>query len=229
MKTPMAIMIALLVLVQIVYGTSTITDVRWNANLKVIEILFDKFPAKWGGWTMYVDGNEWPMEGGPGKAVVRPNAAIGSATGLFVGTEPWLSDLEKVYFPCCGTIQFSMPGEGSSNSFQYDLAEEGCKTTSPKSCDSGKKSSPPTDSFMAFRDIKLESNINRPGMDFAHAAYYGLTLEQCAQGCLNVTSCKAFTYVMPGFGGPNSAPACHLKNSVPDPVSKEGCVSGVKS
>ena len=105
----------------------------------------------------------------------------------------------------------------------------GCKTTSPKSGDSGKKSSPPTDSFMAFRDIKLESNIDRPGMDFAHAAYYGLTLEQCAQGCLDVTSCKAFTYVMPGFGGPNSAPACHLKNSVPDPVSKEGCVSGVKS
>jgi hypothetical protein len=98
MKTPMAIMIVLLVLVQIVYGISTITDVRWNANLKVIEILFDKFPAKWGGWTMYVDGNQWPMEGGPGKAVVRPNAAIGSATGLFVGTEPWLSDLEKYTF-----------------------------------------------------------------------------------------------------------------------------------
>jgi hypothetical protein len=67
----MAIMIALLVLVQIVCGTSTITDVLWNANLKVIEILFDKFPAKWGGWTMCVDGNEWPMEGGPGK-VGRP-------------------------------------------------------------------------------------------------------------------------------------------------------------
>jgi hypothetical protein len=49
MKTPMAITIVLLVLVQIVYGISTITNVCWNANLKVIEILFDKFPVKWGG------------------------------------------------------------------------------------------------------------------------------------------------------------------------------------
>ena len=61
---------------------------------------------------MYVDGKEWPMEGGPRNAAVRPNEAIEKATGLFVGKDPWLSDLEDVNFPCCGTIQFSIPGEG---------------------------------------------------------------------------------------------------------------------
>jgi hypothetical protein len=121
MKIPIAIIMAMLVIIPAVGGT-TITDVRWNANLNVIEILFDKFPAKWGGWTMYVDSKEWPMEGGSGNAIVRPNAETGKATGLFIGTSPWPSSLENVDFPCCGTIQFSIPGQAPTNRYGMCLA-----------------------------------------------------------------------------------------------------------
>ncbi len=87
MKASIAIVVAILVLTPTVCGTSTITDVHWNPNLKVVEILFDKFPAKWGEWTMYVDGKEWPMEGGKGNAITRPNAPMKEANGLFIGTD----------------------------------------------------------------------------------------------------------------------------------------------
>ena len=133
MKISKAILVAVLVLISVVSGT-TITEVRWNANQNVIEILFDEFSAPWGDWTMYVDDKEWPMEGGTGNAIVRPNAPIGQATGLLVGTDPWLSSLVGTDFPCCGSIQFSIPGQIPTNRFEYSLVGDGCKTTSTKSC-----------------------------------------------------------------------------------------------
>jgi len=50
----------------------------------------------------------------------------------------------------------------------------------------------------------------------------------CANDCANDPNCKAFTYVKPGVRGTNSVPECWLKNGVPNPVSGECCVSGVK-
>jgi hypothetical protein len=87
MKTLIAIVIAISVLIPTVNGT-WITDVRWNANLKVIEISFDKFPANWGGWWMYVDEKAWPMEGGSGNVSVRPNAEIGKPLGFLLEPIP---------------------------------------------------------------------------------------------------------------------------------------------
>ncbi len=113
---------------------SNITDVRWDTELKVVEVLFDVFPAQWGDWTMYVDGDEWPMEGGEGNAIVRPNAPIINATGLFIGTAPWVTNLTRVDFPCCGEIQFLIPGQGFTNKFQYNLINQGCKTVSTEAC-----------------------------------------------------------------------------------------------
>lgn len=114
-----------------------IIDVRWVAAMNVIEILLDSWPGVWPGWRVYVDGVEISMEGGPGKPVIRPNAPLAKPpTGLFVGTLPWPTGLDNVDFPCCGTIQFAIPGKGSTNVYEYNLRDYGCKTASQKSCPS---------------------------------------------------------------------------------------------
>lgn len=114
-----------------------ITDVRWVAAMNVIEILFDSWPGIWPGWRAYVDGIEIPMEGSSGQPVIRPNAPLSKPpTGLFVGTLPWPTGLDNVDFPCCGTIQFFIPGRGLTNVYEYNLRDYGCKTASQKSCPS---------------------------------------------------------------------------------------------
>jgi hypothetical protein len=229
MKMPIAIIMAMLVIIPAVGGT-TITDVRWNANLNVIEILFDKFPAKWGGWTMYVDSKEWPMEGGSGNAIVRPNAETGKATGLFIGTNPWPSSLENVDFPCCGTIQFSIPGQAPTNRYEYSLLGKGCKTASTKSCVVTGLIVSVTAPLKTDSGTVLEENTDRPGMNLKQG--YVLSKADpwlCANDCSHNPDCKAFTYVKPGFRGANSPPECWLKNGVPNAVTQEYCISGVKA
>jgi hypothetical protein len=48
--------------------------------------------------------------------------------------------------------------------------------------------------------------------------------DQCAQACNDDSQCKAFTFVKPGFQGPDGR--CYLKYGVPDPVPNECCISG---
>ena len=243
MKISIAIMMAILFLMPTVYGTSMITDVRWNANLNAIEILFDKFSSQWGNWKMYVDDYEWPMEGGEGNVTVRPNAPVNDATGLFIGTVPWITSLNNVKFPCCGKIKFQIPGQGFTNEYAYNLAKDGCKTTSPKSCSSPSGSS---DAITGFKvvgitvplvnptptpdsGIKLEYNVDRPGLNIRGYNLSSADPQLCANDCAKDTKCQAFTYVKPGFRGPDSKPECWLKNGVPNPVSQEYCISGVKA
>ncbi len=114
-----------------------ITDVFWNSNIRIIEITLNVFPSTWDNWTMYVDGQVMDMKGGPGNPVVRPNAPLDKPpTGLFVGTEPWVTGLTEVDFPCCGTIQFDIPGEGLTNKYEFNLVDLGCETASKKQCPS---------------------------------------------------------------------------------------------
>ena len=77
--------------------------------------------------------------------------------------------------------------------------------------------------------VSLENNIDRPGMNYKSYFPSSADPQVCATDCANDPNCKAFTYVKPGFRGPNSQPECWLKNGVPDPVSQEYCVSGVKA
>jgi hypothetical protein len=114
-----------------------ITDVTWDADTQIIRIEFDYWPGVWGGWKLYVDGLEISMEGGEGKPVIRPNAPLDQPpTGLIVGTLPWVTGLEHVDFPPCGTIQFDIPGQGLTNLYQYNLYDFGCSTASDKECSS---------------------------------------------------------------------------------------------
>jgi len=114
-----------------------ITDVTWDSDTQIICIELNFWPSVWGGWKIYVDGLEIPMEGGEGKPVICPDAPLDQPpTGLIVGTLPWVTGLEHVDFPCCGTIQFHIPGQGLTNLYQYNLYDFGCATASAKECSS---------------------------------------------------------------------------------------------
>jgi len=114
-----------------------ITDVTWDPDMHIIHIELDSWPGVWDGWKMYLDGEELPMEGGLGRPVIRPDAPLDRPpTGLIVGTLPWVTGLDKVDFPCCGTIQFDIPGEGLTNAYSYNLMDFGCRTASRKECPS---------------------------------------------------------------------------------------------
>jgi hypothetical protein len=114
-----------------------ITDITWDLSMHNIHISLDSWPATWPGWTMYVNGEAISMEGGDGEPVIRPNAPLDQPpTGLIVGTLPWVTDLDTVDFPCCGTIQFYIPGEGFTNIYGFNLSDFGCATASAIKCPS---------------------------------------------------------------------------------------------
>ncbi len=113
-----------------------ITDVSWRSSPGIIEVTFNRFP-EWGNWNMYIDDVEFSSEGNAGDPVFRPTTALdASPTGVFIGTKPWATSLIDVDFPCCGTIQFYIPGEGLTNEYKFNLVDSGCQTASKKECPS---------------------------------------------------------------------------------------------
>jgi len=240
MKTSMIIIVVILFLIPTVYGTNTITDVLYRADLpiKVIEVIFDEFPAQWNTqtWKMYVDGEEWPTIGGPGEPTISPNAPIGEATGFWIGAKPWLSSIEGTNFPCCGAIQFDIPGPGLTNTFEYNLISQGCKTNSPKACGAigsqsiGNQQGEPKPSWPL--GMTREENADRPGSPEQNYNSYSMATADprlCAEDCANDGKCDAFTYVKPGARGINSQPECWLKGpGVPTRMQNTWCISGRK-
>jgi PAN domain len=81
---------------------------------------------------------------------------------------------------------------------------------------------------LAEPQMSMETNVDRPGMNYNNYPLSSADPQLCANDCANDPNCKAFTYVKPGFRGENSEPECWLKNGVPDPVPNEYCISGVK-
>jgi len=113
------------------WGAVKIVDVQWVPhNGGYLNVIFDSFPAWNGGngWKFYLDGVELPMDGGPGKPCIRPNGAVDSATGVYIATEPWVTGLGNVDFPCVGRISFYVPQIGFTNAHAYDLTGSGCST-----------------------------------------------------------------------------------------------------
>jgi hypothetical protein len=114
-----------------------ITDVAWDPDMHIIQIKLDSWPGVWDGWRMVVDGQEMPMAGEAGEPVVLPDAPLEQPpTGLIVGTLPWATGLDDVDFPCCGTVQFDIPGKGLTNVYGFNLGHLGCVTASTRECPS---------------------------------------------------------------------------------------------
>ncbi|MBN1858398.1 right-handed parallel beta-helix repeat-containing protein [Candidatus Bipolaricaulota bacterium] len=128
-KRLMAVL-AVLFFVSLSAGAVEILSVDWNAGLGVMVVELDAFPA-WGGWRMWVDGVEVPMEGGDGQPVVRPSAPLDQhPSGLFIATTPWVSPLPAGAMPCTGTLQFEIPGVGLTPAAAYDLTGLMCSGAS---------------------------------------------------------------------------------------------------
>lgn len=131
-----AVCAGMIILVFSLLGLGTqITGVTWDPDVHVIHVTLDSWPGNWDGWKFYLNGTKIPMEGGPGGPVIRPDAPLSQPpTGLIVGTLPWVTGLDNVDFPCCGTIRLYIPGEGLTTPFSYNLVHLGCTSASPVKC-----------------------------------------------------------------------------------------------
>jgi hypothetical protein len=72
----------------------------------------------------------------------------------------------------------------------------------------------------------FEYNVDRPGYDFQNFDLPQPRPELCRDACLRERGCAAFTYVNPGVQGPNAR--CWLKNSAPQAIPSNCCISGVR-
>jgi sulfatase modifying factor 1 len=115
----------------------SIAGISWDSSNHAIIIRIKHWPASWSAWNMFVSGVKIPTGEGPGDIIVRPNAPLNQPPdGLIVGTLPWVTGLDKVDFPCCGSLQFSIPGIGLTNTYAYNLHDGGCVTASKQTCES---------------------------------------------------------------------------------------------
>lgn len=74
--------------------------------------------------------------------------------------------------------------------------------------------------------VPMNQNLNLPGKDYRNFDLQEAKPSLCAYACAVDPRCDAYTYVKPGVQG-NQA-RCWLKNAVPQRVSGNCCVSGVK-
>jgi hypothetical protein len=81
-------------------------------------------------------------------------------------------------------------------------------------------------SIALVESFALETNTDRPGMDYSNFDLASANPSLCEQACNADPNCRAFTYVKPGVQGDNAR--CWLKNSIPAATPSDCCVSGVK-
>lgn len=74
--------------------------------------------------------------------------------------------------------------------------------------------------------LAMETNTDRPGMDYSSFDLASANPGLCEQACNSDPNCRAFTFVKPGFQGANAR--CYLKNDIPAAVPDSCCDSGVK-
>ncbi len=85
----------------------SITDINWDPGNHVINIGIDPWPKSWSPWTVFVDGVEIPAGEENGAVILRPNAPLDQPPdGLIIGTLPWVTGLDQVDFPCCGSLRY---------------------------------------------------------------------------------------------------------------------------
>ena len=71
-----------------------------------------------------------------------------------------------------------------------------------------------------------EYNTNRPGMEYLTMVLGRPNPQECEDLCAAEKRCFAWTYIKPSENTPNAK--CDLKRAVPDAVTDDCCVSGVK-
>ena len=81
-------------------------------------------------------------------------------------------------------------------------------------------------SIALIESFALETNTDRPGMDYSNFDLASANPSLCEQACNADPSCRAFTYVKPGYQGANAR--CWLKNDIPSATPSDCCDSGVK-
>jgi hypothetical protein len=114
----------------------TITGVFWDNENHTINVNLQLSQENWPA-IMMLDGMEISQEETPGSVTYRPNAPLDqSPNGIVIGSLPWVNGLDHIDFPCCGSLQFSFPGVGLTNSYAYNLHDFGCVTASTKQCPS---------------------------------------------------------------------------------------------
>ncbi|HSF34100.1 MAG TPA: PAN domain-containing protein [Candidatus Tectomicrobia bacterium] len=72
----------------------------------------------------------------------------------------------------------------------------------------------------------IEYGIDRPGADRYNFDLVRPEPTDCQAVCLLDQTCRAWTFVRPGFQGPHAR--CWLKSQAPAPQDNFCCVSGVK-
>lgn len=75
-------------------------------------------------------------------------------------------------------------------------------------------------------NVSWEPGTDRPGSDYRNFKLANDQPGLCARQCEQERRCEAYAYVKPGIQGAQAR--CWLKHSVPQPVSDDCCVSGVK-
>lgn len=79
----------------------------------------------------------------------------------------------------------------------------------------------------AVEGFQLEPGVDRPGSDIAQITLTEAEPAECARLCSENMDCQAFTFVQPGLQGDEAM--CWLKDAVPEAVTSDCCVSGLRS
>lgn len=121
-------------------SSSSITDISWDTGGHFIDVKIDPWPEDYSGLKVLVDGAEIPFGEAEGSLDIRPNAPVEeSPDGFIIATLPWVSGLDNVDLPCCGSLQLLFPDGSLTNAYDYNLVDSGCQTASSVVCTSSQE------------------------------------------------------------------------------------------
>jgi hypothetical protein len=132
-----------------------------------------------------------------------------------------------------GCIKDNCDGKGGYCGVQCDKSAGECKGTTPTRT-AGSNSDPfqvlrpeRADQFAIPEPIGrgMADNTDRPGSDFQ--SFHARSAAECQSACLRYNTCKAWTYVRPGYQGNRAV--CYFKKAVPPARNNSCCVSGVNN
>jgi hypothetical protein len=123
----------------------------------------------------------------------------------------------------CRAWAFSYPGTGGGTTAVCWLKSEVKPAVENQCCVSGIKGA----GLVEKKSGPVEMSIDRFGGDYRQ---FDLpsdpTGESCKKACEGENRCRAWTYVRPGYLGPNIS-RCYLKDRLTKPRRKPCCMSGV--